>query len=76
VSFDESLWDSISTRNWHRTQKVSRVKDGRFELTAILTNVWEFKPWVLQFGSLATVLEPDWLREEIKAELLSACRNY
>jgi predicted DNA-binding transcriptional regulator YafY len=32
--------------------------------------------WILQFGECAEVLEPSWLRENIKARLEAAARNY
>ncbi|MEA3358369.1 MAG: WYL domain-containing transcriptional regulator [Thermodesulfobacteriota bacterium] len=76
VSFKESLWEYITTRRWHPTQRFSRVKDGTFTMEVNLTNTNEFIPWVLQFGSDAKVLEPETLREKIKKELLTACENY
>ena len=75
VSLKESLWEYITTRRWHPTQKFSPIKDGTFTMEAQITNTNEFVPWVLQFGSEARVLEPKSLKERIKRELLSAYEN-
>ena len=36
----------------------------------------EFKQWIKGFGDQAEVLRPDWLRDEMKTELLAAARRY
>ena len=76
ISFKEVLWEYITTRRWHQTQKFSEVAGGDFTMEVHLKNMDEFIPWVLQFGSDATVLEPDSLRDRVKKELLSAYENY
>ena len=41
-----------------------------------LRNTNELIPWVLQFGGDAKVLEPKFLRDKIRKELMSAYENY
>jgi predicted DNA-binding transcriptional regulator YafY len=76
IQFKEILWEYITTRRWHSTQKFSRIKNGIFTMEIGLKNTNEFIPWVLQFGSDAKVVEPKSLKNKIKKELLSAYENY
>ena len=41
-----------------------------------LAEVIEFKRWVKGFGDQAVVLRPEWLREEIRQDLLAAAAQY
>ena len=76
ISFKEPLFEYLTTRSWHPTQKFSKLKNGSFTMEVHLTNTKEFIPWILQFGSEATVLKPKSLQEAVKKELLLACNNY
>jgi len=76
VRFKEILWEYLTTRSWHPTQKFSPVKDGFFTMEVKLKNTNEFIPWILQFGSDAEVLKPKVVRDKIKKELRAACENY
>ena len=76
VRFKEVLWEYITTRSWHPTQKFSPVKDGYFTMDVDLKNTNEFIPWVLQYGSDAKVIKPKVLRDKVKEELRVAYENY
>ena len=76
ISFKEVLWEYITTRRWHPTQRFSEVQDGDFTMEVQLKNMDESIPWVLQFGSDAKVLKPKSLRDRVRKELLSAYENY
>ena len=76
ISFKEYLWDYITTRSWHPTQKFLPVQDGRFNMEVYLSHITEFLPWVLAFGKEVQVLEPESLRDTIKNELEQALMNY
>ena len=76
VRFKEILWEYLTTRKWHRSQKFSKVKDREFTMHIELRNMDEFVPWILQFGSDAEVLKPKSLRERVKRELMTAVENY
>ncbi len=76
VAFKEILYEYLTTRRWHPTQKFSSIKNCIFTMEVHLTNTNEFIPWVLQFGSDATVIKPKSLRSKIKKELLDAGSNY
>ncbi|NVM23853.1 MAG: WYL domain-containing protein [Desulfobacterales bacterium] len=41
-----------------------------------LKNTNEFMPWILQFGSDAEVLKPQFLRDKVRSELFLAYESY
>ncbi len=78
----------VEERVWHESQELSWLpaEDTLFEragedydalvATFRLGSVVEFKRWVMGFGAQAEVLRPDWLRQEIREELLAALGTY
>jgi predicted DNA-binding transcriptional regulator YafY len=61
---------------WHDTQEIISQKDGSIIFEAEVAGTEEIKFWVMSWGSKAEVLEPQSLREEIRAEseaLLGKC---
>jgi predicted DNA-binding transcriptional regulator YafY len=61
----------VREKTWHPTQKVQERKDGSLVLTFEVNHLHEVKRWVLSYGAACQVLEPDELREEVRAELES-----
>jgi len=76
VRFKKILWEYLTTRSWHPTQKFSPVENGHFTMEVKLKNTNEFIPWILQFGSDAKVIKPKVVRDKIKKELRAAYENY
>ena len=76
IQFKEILWEYLTTRCWHPTQKFSSVKDGYFTMELELANTDELVPWILQYGSDARILKPESLKGKIKKELIVAYENY
>ena len=78
----------VEERIWHDSQKLEwlpaepnlfdRQNNETDALVATfhLAEVIEFKRWLKGFGDQAVVLRPDWLREEIRQELLVAAAQY
>jgi predicted DNA-binding transcriptional regulator YafY len=74
--------------NWHGTQLINgfgakpvrlRKSDrvtGTVTVHFGLSEFTEFKSWLMHFGHKAKVLEPRWLRAEIRKDLLAAARHY
>ena len=73
-------WDTteaiLREQQWHRSQKITKsTKDyiiARFELS----DLTEFKRWILGFGRHAVVLSPKKLVKEIASELAKARAAY
>ncbi|MCX8110796.1 MAG: WYL domain-containing protein [Syntrophorhabdaceae bacterium] len=76
VAFKAYLWDYITTRKWHPTQRFKPVKDGWFTMEVEISHIIEFIPWILAFGKEAKVVEPESLKETIKNEIQEALGYY
>ncbi len=78
----------VEERVWHETQRLSvlREEEALFESNAAatdeliatfrLSDVIEFKRWILGFGPQAEVIRPEWLRAEIAHELAETAAKY
>jgi WYL domain len=58
----------VTRRKWHASQKFVKLADGAIEMHLRVSPSFEVRNWVLRFGSMATVIEPEGLRKEIAAE--------
>ena len=68
ILFDLKVARYVQRRQWHPTQRFSRV-DGGIEMTMDVRGTTELASWVLGFGDKARVLEPVDLRLAIAEEL-------
>jgi predicted DNA-binding transcriptional regulator YafY len=75
ILFDPRWADWVAERTWHPTQKLER-RGRSLELTMEVGGAAEVRSWVLSFGAGAEVLEPEPLREEVRAELARALERY
>ena len=66
----------IRERIWHPSQQIEDHDDGGLVITFHAGSGFEIKSWILQHGSTARVLTPDWLREEILDELRATLSAY
>jgi predicted DNA-binding transcriptional regulator YafY len=76
VRFQKSLTRYLLERRWHPSQKNKKLKDGSLELAFEVAGTKEIKTWIMGFGSLAKVLEPGSLIEEIKGDLAKSLKAY
>ena len=65
VQFDADIADEVLERQWHPTQEVKQLKDGRVEISFEAKGDIEIKRWVLAYGRYAKVKSPKWLKDEI-----------
>jgi predicted DNA-binding transcriptional regulator YafY len=66
----------IKEKIWHDNQEIVLQKDGSIVFEAKVAGTEEIKFWVMSWGSKAEVLEPQSLREEIRAETEAAVEKY
>jgi predicted DNA-binding transcriptional regulator YafY len=66
--FARGLARYIRERLWHPSQKLRELPDGRLELTVRVADTLEIRRWILGFGVEAEVVEPEALREALRAE--------
>ena len=76
VRFHKSLTRYLLERRWHPSQKNKKLKDGSLELSFEVAGTKEIKTWILGFGALAKVLEPESLVNEIREDLGRSLRAY
>lgn len=75
-------WAATNVREyvWHPSQKIVRDSAGEKQdcvvATFELSNVTEFKRWLLGFGRYAVVQTPKALADELKVEFKAACGAY
>ena len=78
----------VEERVWHESQRLEWLpseetlfaphtdEPGDLQATYRLTNLVEFKRWLKGYGDAAEVIKPDWLRRELREELLAAAQRY
>lgn len=76
VEFDDGLYEYITIRNWHPSQRFSKSYKGKFTMTVTLDDSSELKAWIKSFSPEAKVIRPKWLVDEITKELKEALLNY
>lgn len=88
VQFTGIAASVVEERIWHDSQKLEWLpSEGTLSeqeppetesllATFKLAEVIEFKRWLKGFGDQAVVLKPDWLRNEMREELLAAASQY
>lgn len=67
IRFSAGVADRVREREWHESQTLRNLPDGRLELQLRLGALPEIERWVLTWGADAEVLQPKELRERLKA---------
>ena len=70
-----NLYTVVNERRYGKNQVVRRIDDSKTILECDMQNKNMIKTFVLGFGSKAKVLEPEWLKEDIRKELLAILEN-
>lgn len=68
LEFPEYLYDYVAKRMWIANQEISPVQDGKFQMRAVVSNLFEIFHWVMGIGSDARVLAPPELKNMVRAE--------
>jgi predicted DNA-binding transcriptional regulator YafY len=66
----------VREREWHPTQKLRTLRDGRLELTFRAGGTFEITRWILGWGDAAEVIRPARLRKDVAAIVKSAASLY
>ena len=69
VRFSAEQAPYMRERIWHPTQEMEDQADGGIVLGLRAGGRFEIRSWILSYGVRAEVLEPQWLRDEIREEL-------
>ncbi len=66
----------VREREWHPTQKLRTLRDGRLKLTFRAGGTFEITRWILGWGDAAEVVRPASLRHQVAAILRGAVALY
>ncbi|MFZ5651225.1 MAG: helix-turn-helix transcriptional regulator [Bacillota bacterium] len=76
VKFHKSVAHRVKNIVYHPSQRVEELPGGSVVLSFEICGLAEFRTWVIQWGDYAEVLEPQSLRNDMKAMALSISRLY
>jgi len=76
IWFSPEVAGYIREKIWHESQEIHQQDDGSIIFEAEIAGTQEVKFWVMSWGSHALVLEPEWLREEIRTEVEAMLNRY
>jgi len=66
----------VAERQWHPSQELQLLPDGRLELTFSAGGSFEVRRWILGWGDAVEVIAPDEVRHQIQQILRSATAFY
>jgi predicted DNA-binding transcriptional regulator YafY len=73
-SADEAPY--VRERQWHASQQIEDLPDGRIRLTLNVVTDWELQAWVMGFGPAARVITPDAFARRIVESLEETRATY
>jgi predicted DNA-binding transcriptional regulator YafY len=76
IRFSEQAADRVREREWHESQALRDLPDGRVELTLRLGALPEIERWVLGWGAAAEVVGPPELRQRVRSAAAALTRLY
>jgi predicted DNA-binding transcriptional regulator YafY len=76
IDFDAAVVELVRSRRVHESQKLATLPDGSLRLTMTVGDLTELSSWVLGWGRMARVIEPEELASSVKSELEGALARY
>lgn len=76
IRFSAAVADRVREREWHESQEIRDLSDGRLELKLRLGALPEIERWILTWGSEAEVVQPKELRERLKITAAALLKMY
>lgn len=76
IEFSAAEAPYVRERQFHASQQVDDLPDGRLRLTLNVVIDWELQAWVMGFGPAAKVIAPDALARRIVESLEEARATY
>lgn len=76
VQFRAEQAPYVHEREWHPTQRLKTLRDGRLELAFRAGGAFGITRWILGWGDAAEVVRPAKLRREVGAILRAAANHY
>ncbi len=76
VEFSAEKAHLVSSREWHPTQEVTKLPQGRVRLSFLAPSLAPIVSWVLEWGPHARAIAPSGLVEQVVRELDAARAQY
>jgi len=76
VRFAPGVVRILEEKRFHPSQQLTRDRDGHTIAEYQLAHFEEFQSWVLSFGAMAEVLEPELLRDSVRRSLSETIARY
>jgi predicted DNA-binding transcriptional regulator YafY len=76
IRFSAAVADRVREREWHESQELRNLPDGRLELRLRLGALPEIEKWLLTWGADAEAIEPKELRERLKTTAKALVQVY
>ncbi|MFH1480927.1 MAG: WYL domain-containing protein [Pseudomonadota bacterium] len=76
VWFHPDVAGYIKEKIWHESQQIHPQDDGSIIFDAEVAGTDEIRFWIMTWGSKAAVLEPEFLRQEIRTEAEMIAKRY
>lgn len=77
VRFSAKVADHITRKpKWHKSEKRELLPSGEVELTLTVAGTPEIKHWIYSWVPNVKIIEPEWLREQLKKELAEAIKQH
>jgi predicted DNA-binding transcriptional regulator YafY len=75
LEFDKTMAAWVRDREWHPSQALKPLKDGRLRMTLTVADTRELLGWILSFGSGVRVVQPEALRAAVAEEARKILRS-
>jgi len=76
LRFSADVAYRVTETQWHASQSLENLPDGRLIWTGRIAEPKEMYPWIRGWGPDVEVLEPEWLREQHREDFLRGVRLY
>lgn len=76
IEFSGATAELVRERQWHSSQKLTDLPDGRVRLELTVSHLDDIRPWILSWGSEAKVTAPKSLVESVVNETLQMMGLY
>jgi proteasome accessory factor B len=76
LRFTSDMTAHVHERQWHPSQRIETLPDGRCILRVKIAEPIEMLPWIRGWGPQVEVLEPAWLRQQVSEDLRQAVAMY
>ncbi len=76
IRFAPAVAERVREREWHESQEMRELPDGRLELCLHLGALMEIEQWILGWGAAAEVIAPAELQDNIRKTVRALSAMY